>query len=201
MTERTAATPGRPRSPAAGRAILDAALRLLGEHGYAAMSVEGVAAAAGAGKATIYRRYRDKKELVMAAMATLIADTGPPPDTGDTRADLVALLAQVQRLLMTGPVLPMAGTVLVEERRNPDLLEQFREAAIRPGRARLRPVLQRGVQRGHVRPDIDLESVVDVLTGVFFARHLAGRDAPPERLDSVVELLWRGIAAAEGPGR
>lgn len=159
------------------------------------MSVEGVAAAAGVGKMTIYRRYRDKKELVGAAMSALVADIGPPPDTADTRADLVAVLSQIERVLVTGPIFPMTGTLLVEERRHPDLLDRFREAAILPGRARLRTVIERGVRRGDVRADVDVETVIDTLLGAFFARHLAGRALSAEWLDLLVDVVWRGLAA------
>ncbi len=191
---RRSTVPGRPRSRTADRAILDATLRVLGEQGYAAMSVEGVAAAAGVGKMTIYRRFRDKKELVSAAMSTLVADTGPPPDTGDTRADLVALLRQLQTLLVTSPIFPMAGTLLVEERRHPDLFDRFREAAILPGRARLRTVIERGTRRGDVRPDVDVDAAIDALLGAFFARHLAGLTLSPDALELAVDVIWRGVA-------
>ena len=186
--------PGRPRSAAADRAILSAALRLLVREGYAGLSLEAVAAAAGVGKTTIYRRYRDKRELAAAAVSAMVDELGPPPGSGDTRADLIALLGRMHRAITAGPLFPIAGTLLVEERRNPELLERFRERVIGPNRARVRAVLEGGVRRAQVRPDVDLEVALDALAGAVFARHLSGLDTPPDWVESVVDVVWRGLA-------
>ncbi len=127
----SAPTPGRPRDPEADRVIVRATLKLLMEEGYAGMSIERVASEAGVGKTTIYRRYSSKEELA-AAVGTLKDDLGPPPDTGDARADMVEMLAQNQAALERGPGFAMIGALLVEERRNPKLFELFRERIIRP---------------------------------------------------------------------
>ncbi len=81
--------PGRPRDPAADRVMLQATRRVLTDQGYAGMSVEQVASAAGVGKTTIYRRYASKKELTAAAINAVREDWGPPPDTGSARTDAV----------------------------------------------------------------------------------------------------------------
>ena len=86
--------PGRPRDPEADQAILQTTLKLLTENGYAGLSVERVASEAGVGKTTIYRRYTTKDELVAAAVGALKDDLGPPPDTGDVRADIVEMFVR-----------------------------------------------------------------------------------------------------------
>ena len=91
----SARPPGRPRSPAAERAILDATLELLASEGFDRLTVEGVAAAAGVGKATIYRRWPSKLALVLAAVGELSAHPLPELTTARTRDDLVSLLRHI----------------------------------------------------------------------------------------------------------
>lgn len=191
----TARSPGRPRSAAADRRILDAALRLLLEHGYAGFSLEGVAAAAGVGKPTIYRRYRDKRELAAAAVSGFVEQAAPAPDTGNTRADLHEMATHMFGLLSGMGFFRLMGTLLTEEHRNPELLERFRERVIHPNRQRLRAILERGQQRGELRPDADLEIAVDVLAGAVIARHLTGPDPTPTWTRHLIDQVWLGIAA------
>src|SRR5690242_18346775 len=87
---------GRPRSERADQAILDAALDLLSEDGYARMSMDAVAARAGVTKPTVYLRYKGKAELAGAALAAH-APGDSPAETGDLRADLIAHLGHLRR--------------------------------------------------------------------------------------------------------
>jgi len=187
-------TAGRPRSAAADQAILDAALRLLIEEGYTGLSLEAVAAMAGVGKTTIYRRYRDKRELAAAAVSAFAARVTSVPDTGNTRADLLDLWTRVYTALGGLGLFKMIGTLLVEEERNPLLLERFRELVIGPQRARIRAVLERAVQRGEIRPDVNLDAVVDAVMGSVFARHISGPRPAPEWFAEILDLVWTGIA-------
>lgn len=184
---------GRPRSEQADRAILDAARRLLAEQGYARMSIEGVAEAAGVGKPTIYRRYRDKAELVGAALARIGGEVTAPIDSGDTRADLTEL---VERFLaiVTGSGTVIVGTLLAEHERHPELLDAFRERAIEPRRALMRELLERGIRRGEIRPDADLDLATDQLIGPYFARRLSREPIPPDWAREIVAGVWKGIA-------
>jgi AcrR family transcriptional regulator len=184
---------GRPRDPGVDAAIVEAAVRVLRERGFAGMSVEGVAAEAGVGKAAIYRRYRDKADLAATAV-TAVRDTGGPPDTGDARADLLERLRRV-RAGIEAAGMPMIGTLLVEEENTPELLERFRERSIRPGRQGGREILERARGRGEVREDADLDVALDMLVGSLFARHLAGQPFPPDWEQRVVDAVWRSIAA------
>src|SRR3954454_15098610 len=83
--------PGRPRRAEVDEAILAAAVHMLAEHGYGGVTMEGVAGAAGVGKATVYRRWPSKADLILDAIRSLKPDVGHP-DTGSTRADLVEIL-------------------------------------------------------------------------------------------------------------
>src|SRR5260370_35342567 len=94
--------PGRPRSAQAHKAILDATLELLAEEGFQGLSIEEVAARAGAGKTTIYRRWSSKEELVMEAIRQVQIEV-PVMDTGNFRNDLAALLETVYQDFMAYP--------------------------------------------------------------------------------------------------
>lgn len=189
-------SPGRPRSAEADQAILGATVRLLAEQGYDAMSIEGVAADAGVGKTTIYRRYANKRDLVVAAISSVASTPSELPDTGDTRADLITLIREMFALLRsTGVGLSMLGTLLVKERDEPMLLELFRERVILPRIAVAGALLHRGVQRGELRPDIEPEVILPIVVGSTVARHLAGLPEDDAWLESMVDAVWRGIAA------
>ena len=187
--------PGRPRDPQTDQAIHRAALKLLTERGYAGMSVEGVAAEAGVGKTTIYRRYASKEELVAAALGALRDNLGPLPDTGDTRSDLVEMILQMRLAIRRGPGFGMMGALLVEESRSPELLELLRERVLRPRRDEAMTVLQRGVDRGEVRPDVDLEVAVQAMVGAVFMRHIFGAPESRRRIEQTVDTVWNGLAA------
>ena len=186
--------PGRPRDPETDQAILRAALQLLTDRGYAGMSVEGVASRAGVGKTTIYRRYASKEELVAAALAALRDDLGPLPDTGDIRSDMVEMILQMRRALQQGPGLGMIGALLVEERRSPELLELLRERLLRPRREEAIMVLQRGVDRGEIRADVDLEVAVQAMVGAVITRHIFGATESRRRVEQTVDTIWNGLA-------
>lgn len=188
---------GRPRSTEADQAILGTTLRLLAEQGYDAMSMEGIATAAGVGKTTIYRRYPNKRELVVAAISSVAATPSEPPDSGDTRADLLRLLREMFALLReTGIGLSMLGTLLVKERDEPMLLELFRSRVILPRIALASTLLRRGIERGELRPDVVPEVVLPIVVGSTVARHLAGLPEDDAWLESMVDTVWRGIAAS-----
>ncbi len=185
---------GRPRDPEADQAILQTTLKLLTEHGYAGLSVERVASEAGVGKTTIYRRYTTKEELVAAAVGALKDELGPPPDTGDTLNDIVEMFAHSLEMLERGPGFAMIGALLVEERRNPRLIALFRERIIRPRRDDVITMLQRGVQRGHIRPDADLEVAAHAILGSILANHILGAPDSPNMIHRNINTIWQGLA-------
>ena len=185
--------PGRPRDPQADRAILRATLKLLMEQGYAGMSVERVASEAGVGKNTIYRRYASKEELAAAAVGALTDDMDPTPNTGSARNDIVEMILRNQVLLEHGPGFAMMGALLVEERRNPELFELFRERIMRPRRDEALLVLKRGVERGEIRTVTDLEIAIHAMVGAMFMRHVLGAPESREHIEKTVDLVWRGL--------
>jgi AcrR family transcriptional regulator len=185
---------GRPRDERAGRAILVATLELMAERGVRDLRMDDVAERAGVGKATIYRRYRSKDELVADAVATLVSEIAIP-DTGSTRSDLLALMRQAVELY-SGPLAPGLMPALLEEtRRNPQLATTLRDQFLAGRRSALSAVLERGVRRGDLRRGLDLELALDVLGGAIFYRLLVTGGPIDERLaQGVVELILRGFA-------
>jgi AcrR family transcriptional regulator len=161
--------PGRPRSATTRRAILTAALEELQERGYAALTIEGIAARAGAGKQTIYRWWQSKADVVLDAMLDLVAARITVPDEGSLAADLSVFLRETFRQRGQRPVL--VG-LLAETLLDPVFAAAFRERFLFSRRAALRSILDRAAERGEVDPDVDLELLVDVVYGVLWYRLL-----------------------------
>jgi AcrR family transcriptional regulator len=172
MTKETTSTPrviGRPREERADRAILAATLELMAERGVRDLRMDDVADRARVGKATIYRRYRSKEELVTAAVEALVSEI-TVPDTGSTRGDLLGLMRGAVRVY-SGSVEAGVMPGLVEAMsRDAGLARSVREGFLARRRSALRVVLERGAERGDLRTDVDLELALDVLGGPLFYR-------------------------------
>ncbi|MDB5313032.1 MAG: hypothetical protein JWO38_7234 [Gemmataceae bacterium] len=184
--------PGRPRCPETDAAVLRATLRQLAAGGYARMSVDAIAAEAGTTKPTIYRRWASKEELAVAALAELQSADAPVP-TGDTRADLIAILTDFRKKLLRPNGMAMIGTLLVEEEHTPQLLALFRERIVVPRRVGLLAVLEGAKGRGELRPDADPDAAVNMLVGSFYARYLTGEGIPTSWPARVVDAVLGGV--------
>src|SRR5207248_4217042 len=135
--------PGAPRDPEADRLILETTHRLLREQGYDRLTVDAVAREAGVARTTVYRRYKDKADLVSAAIETLRRPVKRSA-TGDARRDLIAHLDSVRRNYGVS----LAGTLLMEEPYNPRLLELFRARMVTPQRQIVADTIKEGIERG-----------------------------------------------------
>jgi AcrR family transcriptional regulator len=187
-------SPGRPRSARVDAAIIDAVLDLLAEgQSIETLSIEAVAARAGVGKATIYRRWPGKEALMRDALFTLKPPASVPAG-GTVRDQLVALLRGVghvpdPRLARIMPCLAPQAT------KSPDNYRLYQEI-IEPRRQVMREVLRRGVERGELRDDLDFEVTMALLTGPVLIQKLL-RWSP--RLDEsrlpeqVVDAVLAGI--------
>lgn len=161
---------GRPRSAECDQAIVDATLVEYAQHGLDGLSVDAVAARAGVGKATIYRRYPSKIDLV-SAVARSICSATPKPDLGSLRDDLTATLAHLRQIL-DDPVLGAVKRMLVvDSSRSEDLADTHREL-VRERREATFAILRRAIDRGELQPDTDLEFAADTLGAPVFYRHL-----------------------------
>jgi len=159
-TESDAPRSGRPRDPSRDEAIFAATLAQFAEDGYAGVSIEGVAARAGVGKATIYRRYSSKAQLIVDAVRVCTGVTEELPDTGNLAADLTTMLEALMRFLRSdvGPVLLAFAA---ERIRYPALDEEFKRSVIGAKRAHIRHLLTSAIERGELAPDTDIEVVAE----------------------------------------
>ena len=164
----------------------------MAERGYARMSIDAIAARAGVSKPTIYLRHAGKAELATAALAAFQQRALPRP-TGDTRADLVAILRHLRRGVERPFGMAMIGTVLAEEEHTPELLSLFRQRLVAPRRAALRGVLEAARDSGKLRDDADLDAAVAALVGAYYAQYLAGRPFPRRWPAPVVDVVLGGL--------
>ncbi len=193
--------PGRPRSPEAHAAILRAAVEIVAADGLHGLSIEAIAARAGVGKATIYRRWRTKEDLIAEALRS-IALTPDAPDTGSVRGDLAAAArAAVSRL--SGDAFRILPRLMAEAGDDPQLYAAVDEALLRPRREAVGAILRRGVERGELRDDLDLDLVTDILMGAVITKLITSggdlRDLPtlPAR---VYDTLAAGIGTRRRVG-
>jgi AcrR family transcriptional regulator len=185
--------PGRPRSEQAEQAIIDAALELFGERGVEGVCVEEVAARAGVGKATIYRRWANKEDLLIAALGTTKLPLDDPA-TGSVRDDLVALLVVLIRDSSDPRFMRQYAMLHGEGAAYPKLLARYAETVVEPRREVIRTVLRRGIGRGELREDLDIEVAMFALTGAVMARGKhETTPASPDFAARVVDELLTGL--------
>jgi AcrR family transcriptional regulator len=173
---------GRPRDARVDRAIIEATLRLIAERSVHEFRTEDVASRAGVGKG--------------AAVAALVDEEIVVPDTGSTRADLLALMREAVELYrgsLPGRLMPNLVSAMAQR---PELARTFRDGFLANRRTALTDVLRRGIERGDLRPDLDLELALDVLGGPLFYRLLITGGPIDEQLaENVTELMLRGFAS------
>ena len=187
---------GRPRSARSHQAILKATIELLTEEGIEAMSIEAIAARAGVGKTTIYRRWASKTDLVIDALDLLRSEV-PLIDTGDLRSDLIAVLQsgwQQSPSYLETLTLKMVG----ELKTNPEIFQAFFTRLIVPRSQQFTGMIERAKARGQIRPDVEPEFVVDLIAGpVLFRALFTSLVSPPgaDFPERVVDAILDGIAA------
>jgi AcrR family transcriptional regulator len=186
--------PGRPRSEQADQAIIDAALSLFAESGPDGLCIERVAARAGVGKATIYRRWRGKEDLLLDAIAALKAPL-PEPAGRSAREDLMTLLEAMCLDTADPRRARQFALLLGEGAKYPRLMARYMETVLEPRREVIREVLRRGIATGELRPDLDVDTALFMLIGAVVARRGHEQQAvPPDYPERVVDELLRGLA-------
>jgi len=163
-----------PRAERSKQAILDATRELMNEDGgVRTLTVEAVAARSGVAKTTIYRRWRDKWELALdAVMIDMLPRFANPVDIGDTRKELITFVDSVTKLWAAPPYGPAMQGLVSQIATEPELARVYREQVVEPRREQLRPVIERGIARGDLRPDTDLRLVHELLVGPILYRLL-----------------------------
>jgi AcrR family transcriptional regulator len=187
---------GRPRNELVSRAITDAALRQLQEVGFARLSMESVACEAGVARATVYRRYRDKADLVTAAIAANGAVELPEGPSEDPRGDLARFLQEFDARFAES-CFEVVGS-LMAAREAPHAMAMHRDRVVFPRTAYARRLLEQARQEGQLDRDADLDLALQMLSGSVFARRVAGLPTEPGWAERAVGAIWDGMG---GPGR
>jgi AcrR family transcriptional regulator len=183
--------PGRPRDQRASQAIIEAALRQLADVGYARVSMESVAGEAGVARATIYRRYRDKADLITAAIAANSATHLAPHPSVDPRSDLIAYLIEFNERFAEGG-LEVVGA-LIAYREDPAALAMHRQRVVEPRLGYARSLLARAIELGQLASDADLDLAVQMLAGSVFTRRVSGQSPTPNWAERAVDTIFAGM--------
>jgi len=155
------------------------------------MSIEGIAARAGVGKATIYRRWPNKASVVMDAFLAATSQEVAFPNTGSAREDIRRQMRSVVRVL-NGPRGRTIATLIGVVQSDQELAEAFRTRFVAVRRGEAKAVVQRGIANGEFKPDMNLESVLDCLYGPLYFRLLIGHEkASANYADQLVDLVLR----------
>ena len=174
--------PGRRRSEESRLAILIAALELMGEVGYAGLTVEGIAARSGTGKQTIYRWWPSKADVLLEAMVTKADMYVPIPDEGSYPADLRAFLHASFALAHRPPVADGLRALMAEAQIESAFGERFRASFLQHRRDALGTILDRAQSRGELPPGLSPGTITDIVFGTIWYRLLATRQVLDEEL-------------------
>jgi AcrR family transcriptional regulator len=187
-------SPGRPRSEHARLAILRSTLKLLGQNGFSDLTIEAVAAHASVGKATVYRWWPNKAVLIADAFASSTTRKLHFPDTGFVRADMSQQMRQLIKVFRS-PRGRIVSAILGGGQSDPDLIAAFRERFLWPRRREAYATLRRGILRGELGQDQDLDLLLDSLYGPIYMRFLIRHDSlTPDFVDRLCELVLGGAS-------
>jgi AcrR family transcriptional regulator len=186
------AGPGRKRSEESRLAILAAAIELVGEVGFAGLTIEGIAARSGAGKQTVYRWWPSKADVLLDALATQADLYIPIPDEGSYAADLRGFLTASFRLGNDVRVVSVLRVLMAQAQIDADFGERFRVSFLQRRRDALAIIVDRARARGDLPPAPSADLVADVVFGVIWYRVLS-RDQPiDDRLPGELVAMLAG---------
>jgi AcrR family transcriptional regulator len=183
--------PGRPRCERAHQAILSSTLKFLEakQNGFADLTIERVAEEAGVGKTTVYRWWPNKAALVADVFASSVTQKLRFPDTGSVARDMSLQMQQLVQILRSrrGHIL---SVIVGAGQSDATLIKAFRDRFLKPRRAEAYTTLRRGIARGELPRDLDLDLVLDALYGPIYMRFLVGHDSlTPEFVDQLCAMV------------
>ncbi|MFC9660045.1 TetR/AcrR family transcriptional regulator [Nocardia sp. NPDC127606] len=186
---------GRPRDYRIHAAILEAAEQLVVDIGYSATSVTAIAARAGVGKDTIYRRWSGKPELIYEALFTRV-DMGPVPDEGAVEADVTVLVAALIAEFSAPAAAAALPGLLADFAADPKLRAVLRDSFLAPAKLRMIEIFERARARGEVGEDVAVELVLDTVAGaVFFHLGVLGEPVTAELADRLARIVTAGVGS------
>ena len=181
-----------PAQRAGASSILRSTLKLLGESGFPDLTIEALAAHAGVGKATVYRLWPNKAALIADAFASSTTRKLHFPDTGSVHTDLSQQMRQLVKVFRS-PRGRIVSAILGAGQSDRALIAAFRERFLWPRRQEAYATLRRGIQRGELRKNIDMDLVLDSLYGPIYMRFLIRHDKlTPDFVDGVCKLVLTG---------
>jgi AcrR family transcriptional regulator len=176
--------------------VIDAARALLAERGFGGTTVEAIAARAGVGKATIYRRWPTREDLLLAVTKTELPAL-VRPDTGSLREDLALVFTQLAAQIGASGPASYLGDLVSEATRNPAMRKDFQRVIDRR-RAMCAEIVQQAKKRGELRKSIDPDMVLDLISGAIFYRKLFARDPADARyVRRVIDAVLDGVLAPD----
>lgn len=185
---------GRPLDREITRTILAAADRQLRERGYAHVSMESVAIEAGVSRATVYRRFRDKGDLVTAAIAADGGGEFPAWPPADPRQELVRFMTEFDERFAEHCLEVIGG--LVGAREDPEVLVLHRRRVVMPRHGYARSLLEEAQRRGELRADADLDLALEMVGGSVFYRRVAGLPGADGWAERAVGAIWAAMGTA-----
>jgi AcrR family transcriptional regulator len=165
MSSASKKSTGRPRSEKSHQAILQAALALLAEVGFEAMSIEAIATRAGVGKTTIYRRYSSKSELVADAIESVREEVSIP-DTGSLWGDIDCLIENAAQITLTPLGRQTVAMIISSAASNSEFAQIYWTKYLQPRRQAFAAVLERAKERQEVPTDLDSDIIFDTMSGI-----------------------------------
>jgi AcrR family transcriptional regulator len=190
----SATRPG--RRARSDEAILAATRELLAEGGVSGLTIEGVTARSGVAKTTIYRRWRDRDELALAAVwDDLVSGLKAPRDVGDTHAELLAFVEPIVTVLQSPLMNSVIRGLTSQIATNSELSRTYREKTVEPRLEQLRKLVNRGIDRGDLRADTNVRLTHELLVGPIFYRLLySGQPLDDDLAQRIVDTVLRAIA-------
>ncbi|MDF2919346.1 MAG: TetR family transcriptional regulator [Microbacterium sp.] len=191
---------GRPRDPRIDEAIRRATLEVLAERGYSGLTLEDVASRAGTNTPALRRRWRSRQHLIVSALLDQLG-AQPTPDTGCTRCDLIAGIGTLSPSFGEEIGRTVLPALVADLALDPELEKEFFERLFHPRRASSEAALRRGIERGDIRPDVDIPLILDMLAAPVYYRMLFGHLAvTPMLAEKVVSVVMDGIATSTVAG-
>ena len=192
--------PGRPRSEKARKAVIQSTLALLKRVGFNELSIESVAARAGVGKATVYRWWPNKAELVIASFVSAVGEELRFPSAGSV---LESIHEQMVRWapIFRSPLGQIVVTVIGAGQSEPEILEAFRAHWVEPRRIEARRLLRQAMKRREIRADLDPDTILDLLYGPLYLRLLLKHADLDENFVNTVFEVVSPVLSARSTGR
>lgn len=191
----------RRRGDALTDAIYAAVLEQMGVHGFSGLTMEGVATCAGTGKAALYRRWSGKEDLVVEALNHVLPLVDSPPDSGDLRTDLAAVL-EMMRTSVNSPAGCAILGIMGELDRDHEFVKTIKARVLAPRKSTILAVLRRAADRGDISPDLVTPLVAETAPALVMMRVIG--EGPPvtaEYTDQILDEVMMPLLHASSPKR